>query len=657
MDKSPYRTSQHLAFALRGLGLLGCLVAVLACGSTKDQEAGGGDASAMMGAAGPDASRDAGADGATSSGDRDASTPARDGASLAACDAAAPAVPASGVVFAIDMTKGPARQFQPPSAPAPISAYVYGINGFGKFVATHTRWGLIRQGGDSYTDWNWTINYLNSGADYCYWQGQGGGAGALAGAIAVTTASNGDSIPAAQAKGEAYLATLPIVDHLSAAHGNNTGINNLCPAAAACNGGASSLAVNSGNLDFASVDANSTAFVSNAATKGSAFCLCAPGQPCATGCTVSTNPVYQDEFVNYVRATFGSGAAPIFFMLDNEPNYWGATHPEVWPFTGTVPCQTSNVSFDDIVGRDKAFAAAIKAAWPATKVFGPVVAGDGLVYAHGYADPHLPTEFLDYYLAQMAASQLAGQPLLDVLDVHYYNPSSTPGQCVENPRMFWDPSYTALSPAATDAIDFGWSGIGNYFDTSWYPRRVIPRILDKIAKAYASGAPGLSFSEYNSGCETSIAGAVAEADDLGVFGREGVFAAMAWPLKSLTDNYLVAAYDLYRNYAGGGETVGDMAVRATTTDVAGTSVYAFGHSDDASAVDIVAINKGTTSVSVSFSISHAPPLQTAKIYNIVDGSAAVVAAVATAPALSCTCAVCTLSYTLPATSGTTIVLR
>jgi hypothetical protein len=141
-------------------------------------------------------------------------------------------------------------------------------------------------------------------------------------------------------------------------------------------------------------------------------------------------------------------------------------------------------------------------------------------------------------------------------------------------------------------LDFGWSGLNNYFDTKWYPRQIVPRLLRKIAAAYPSGVvPGLSISEYNGGCETVIAGAVGQADNLGIFGREGAFAAAAWPLQPLTNNYLVAAFDSYRNYDGNGTLVGDTAVGATTTDVANTSVYGFAHSGDATAVDIVAINK------------------------------------------------------------------
>jgi hypothetical protein len=576
---------------------------------------------------------------------------------LSLCDAGVTALPTSGVVFAIDLSKGPARQFEPPAGPTAISEYVYGINGFGSLVAKTTRWGLIRQGGDAWSAWNWTNNYQNSGADYCYWEGQGKGGSALAGALTVVS-GNGDAIPAAQAKGEAYVLTTPILDHVSATFSNNTGINNLCPGSASCNNTTSSVAVNSGNLDFVSVDPNSTAFVPNAAKKGSAFCLCGPGDSSCSGCTVSTGTVYQDEFANYIKTTYGSGGSPIFFMLDNEPNYWGSTHPELWPFTGTVPCETSTVTYDDVVSRNVSFATAIKTAWPTTKVFGPVAAQDGLIYAHDYASPHWPTEFIDYYLAQMAsASASAGQSLLDVLDVHYYNNSSdVASQCVQNPRMFWDPAYTSLSAAATDAVDFGWSGQNNYFDTSWYPRQMIPRLLRKIAAAYTKNAPGLSFSEYNSGCETAIAGAVAQADNLGIFGREGVYAATAWPLQSLTNNYLVAAYDLYRNYDGNGAVVGDTAVSAITTDATDTSVYAFTHSDEASSVEVVAINKQTKSQSVTIAIAHPPALKTASAYDIVDGKAAV-AAESSAPTITCTCAACTLSYTLPAMSATTLVLR
>jgi hypothetical protein len=380
----------------------------------------------------------------------------------------------------------------------------------------------------------------------------------------------------------------------------------------------------------------------------------------------TTGTVYEDEFVNYIKATYGSGAGPVFFSLDNEPNYWAGTHPELWPHTGTPGCGTSGtVTFDNIVSLNTTFATAIKAAWSTTKVFGPVVAQDGIIYAGSYSDPNLPTTFSDYYLGKMAtASATAGKALLDAFDVHYYTSNGSTAQCMQVPRMFWDPNFRDFSASATDSIDFGWSGQNNYFDTQLYPRQMIPRLLGKIATAYSgkgTPAPGLSFSEYNAGCETVIQGGVAEADLLGIFGREGVYAATAWPLKSITTsgqltNYLVAAYDLYRNYDGGGSAVGDTAVSAQTSDVADTSAYAFVHSSSVTGAEIVALNKKTSSLTVTIHIASAPALTTVAAYHLVNGKAGVVA-VTSAPAVTCASAACTVTVTLPAASATTLVLR
>lgn len=564
------------------------------------------------------------------------------------------------VTFSVDVSKGPARQFQPPAKPAPVSPYVYGVNAFAAWNST-TKWGLLRWGGDAMTDWNWTNNFGNSASDYCFWQGNEGGGTTLAGTVAAGT----PSVPSAQSLGAASLVTVPIVDYVaSSAVTNNvwSGSNPACPGTPSCNGG-NGYAMNVANLSFASTTPSSNAFVANHPTKGSAYCTSTTGT-----CAVSTTgAVYQDEFVNYMKVTYGAGAAPVLFMLDNEPNYWPGTHPEVWPHTGTPGCGTTGtVSFDDIVSRNTTYATAIKKAWPSTKTFGPVVAQDGIVYAGDYTDPNLPTPFADYYLGKMAAaSATAGEPLIDAFDVHYYTSNGSTSQCVQVPRMFWDPSFKDFTAAQTDSIDFGWSGQNNYFDTDLYPRQMIPRLEGKIATAYAgnsTAAPGLSFSEYNAGCETTIEGGVAEADLLGIFGREGVYAATAWPLQPVTSNgalvnYLVAAYDAYRNYDGKGSTVGDTTVSATTSDVESTSVYAFTHSGQAAAVDVVGINKTSAPLTVSVDIASAPALTTAAAYQLVSGKAGVVAASGAAPALSCASGSCTVSYTLPALSVSTIVLR
>jgi len=592
------------------------------------------------------------------------------GSSGTAAGATSSSTGAPDVVFAIDMHGGPNRQYHPPSAPAAVSPYVYGFNTFGMMTQNpHTRWGILRNGGDGTTDWNWTNDYTSSAADYCFNQG---GDGRIAGDL-LTTSATADGIPAAQDAGIAYIATIPNVDFVAGPVSNNPYDVNGVQGQYACGacpgplpGCAPSYAsgTDSNTCDFALACNQTTCaananFVPNSPRKGSSFCTCA-GSGCS-GCQIDGDGgVFQDELVNYLKLNYGA-AGGLFFMLDNEPNYWVSTHPEIWPSSGTLSCQTGTVTFDEIVGRNIAYASAIKSVWPETKVFGPVVAQDGIFYAGDYTDPHLPTPFLDYYLGQMAdAGAASGVPLLDSFDIHFYTVASSGPDCLAMPRSFWDPNLgQQYSEAQLWDIYNGYADDADGFFSAWYPPQVIPRVLGAIDTAYsgnASAAPGFSISEYNFGCETAIEGGVAEADGLGVFGREGLFASTVWPLQSLSGSYLPPAFDIYRNYDGAGATVGDLAVSATTSDAVNTSVYAFAHSGDGSQLELVAINKNSTVITIGASIANAASFTTATAYHLVGGNPAVVAASAS-PSLSCAGGSCSIDCTLPAISATTIVLR
>ena len=180
------------------------LAIVAGCGSSSTNGNGGGDGGTGTTTDGssPATTVDSSVDGATGSLDSGGQpSPPTEGGVV---------IPPGSVTFTIDVSKGPARQFQPPATPQKVSPYVYGINGFGNYVKQSTKWGMIRQGGDAYTAWNWASNYGNSGADYCFWQGEEGGGASVAGAIL----QGGDSLPNAQAKGEAYLTTVPILEHV-----------------------------------------------------------------------------------------------------------------------------------------------------------------------------------------------------------------------------------------------------------------------------------------------------------------------------------------------------------------------------------------------------------------------------------------------------------
>ena len=661
MSNIGQRTQIALAAGIATLATLGC------SGTSNNNQATGGSAISASGGA------TAAGGGVTQGGTSEiAGGNASAGGSpigLAALAAAA------SLTFSIDLSRGPASQYAPANAPTAVSPYIYGINGFGYMVARKTRFGLIRQGGDNATPYNWTVDYTNSGADYCYYQGQAEN-GNLAGHVTATT---GDTIPAAQTKSEAFLATIPILDFVAAKWDRNVGWSDS--GSAACPGTDSACSSRSGSykanvkdmltgdpgygqpLDFASSDPNSPAFVGNVMAKGSAFCSCAPGTASCSGCTLATSPVAQDEFVNFIKVNYGSTGAPVFFDLDNEPNYWPSTHPELYANN----CGSGTVTWDDVVSRNVKAAKAAKAAWSNTKVFGPVVAQDGLVYGGDYSSPHFVAgtlEFSDYYLQQLATESVsAGVSLLDVFDVHYYTVGTGDSQCLLAPRLFWDPSTTDLSAATANSLDFNF-GDHSYFDQNWYPRKTIPRLLQKIKNAYSGKnlpLPGLSFSEYNAGCETAISGGVAEADLLGIFGREGVYAATAWPLNCGTDNcnsnFLAAAFDLYRNYDGNGAVVGDTAVLASTSEPEQTSVYAFISSSNANAVDLVVVNKNSSAQSVAISVANAPALTTAKLYQLAGSTAAVAATTGAAPAVACSAGTCTLTISMPGVSASTIILR
>jgi hypothetical protein len=572
---------------------------------------------------------------------------------------------ASAVTFTVDVARGPNRVYTPPATPAPVSPYVYGVNSFAAWQQT-TKWGMLRWGGDGQTDYNWTNNYSNAGSDFCFSQINEGGGATLAGKFTGGT----PSVVTQQALGGASLVTVPILDYVaSSAVTNNvwSGSNPPCPGTPSCGSGSPNpYADNVAGLSFETANPSSSAFVKNHATKGSALCTATSG-----ACAVSTTgPVYQDEFVNFMKTTY-SGSAQVFFMLDNEPNYWPVIHPEIYPSTGTPGCGTSGtVTFDEVVSRNTTFATAVKGAWPGAKVFGPVIAQDGILYAGDYSDPNLPTPFGQYYLAKMAAASVsAGHALIDSFDTHYYTNHSMTGsgdpsaaQCLAAPRLFWDPNFTDYTAAQVGAIDFGYSNA--LIESALYPRQMIPRMLGWIANAYAGHtdlAPGFSISEYDIGCEGQVEGGVAEADLLGIFGREGLFAATMWPLTTVANgttlvNYPVAAFDLYRNYDGHGAVVGDTTVYASTSDVKDTSVYAFTSSTDANEVDLVLVNKLPTATPASITIAHAPSLTSAAAFQLATGTVGVTS-VSAAPAPQCTAGGCSVVVMMPPTSATTLVLK
>jgi hypothetical protein len=142
-------------------------------------------------------------------------------------------------------------------------------------------------------------------------------------------------------------------------------------------------------------------------------------------------------------------------------------------------------------------------------------------------------------------------------------------------------------------------------------------MMTKIATQY----PGtkLAFSEYNHGGEDHISGAIAEADCLGIFGRDSVFAANVWPLQS-TETFMFGAFRIFRNYDGAGAAFGDTSLEATASDIGKASVYTSLDAGHPERVVSVLLNKDTVSHTAGLAITHTQAFSAAQVYQITASS-------------------------------------
>jgi len=489
-----------------------------------------------------------------------------------------------------------------------ISPYIYGVNDGSQLASTHAT--ISRVGGNRMTAYNWENNASNAGSDYQF-ENDDYLCSTSANACVPNSSTAGAFIKGvvdqALAAHAAALITVPIVDYVSA---------DKSPAGDVRNSGSNYL---------------STRFKQNKATKGAAF-VYPPDNTDAY--------VYQDEMVSWLTKT-ADPTATILFQLDNEPDLWSSTHAEVHPVA---------VTYAELAQRDIEYAKAIKAVVPGATVVGPVNYGwAGYVNLQGATDSSADGDFITWWLGQMKAAETsAGKRVVDDLDLHWYPEATGGGTRITDdgtgaaevaareqaPRSLWDMTYTETSWITQDSTNG--------------PIYLIPREMQKITSTY----PGtkLSFSEWNYGGGTDISGAIASADVLGIFGSQGVYMAMMWPMNG-NESYTYAAFKAYRDYDGSGAAFGDTSVGATTTDATNSSVYASLQSSDASKLVIVAINKATSDKVAGIRIEHSTVYTTASVYTITAGGGATLV-----PGTALTSvATNAFRYTMPAQSVSVIV--
>ena len=255
-----------------------------------------------------------------------------------------------------------------------------------------------------------------------------------------------------------------------------------------------------------------------------------------------------------------------FFALDNEPDLWNSTHRDVHP---------APLSYDEIWQRTVDYGSAIKAQDPDALVTGPVPwgwcayfwsaldgCGDGGPDLSGHGGVH----YLEWYLQKAHDYETAnGVRLVDYLDIHYYpqaggvalsDDEGVAAVRLRSLKSLYDPGY----------VDESWIGscCGAAVD-------LIPRMKGWIDARY----PGtkLAITEYNWGGDTGISSALAQAEALAIFGREGVDLAARW-VAPAPGSRVEDAFRFYLDYDGLGSAVAGDSVQAASASVDDVGAYA-----------------------------------------------------------------------------------
>ena len=165
---------------------------------------------------------------------------------------------------------------------------------------------------------------------------------------------------------------------------------------------------------------------------------------------------------------------------------------------------------------------------------------------------------------------------------------------------------------------------------------------------------GIAITEYEGGGFNHIAGTIAQADMLGIFGDQGLFAASFWPPNGTFD-YAMAGFRAFRGFDGTTANFGDTSVQAVSSDISKVAVYASTDSTTPGRVVFVAINR--TKSSLVTGINGITLAGTAAIYQITatsaQGQTPVHPVLVGTQAASGT----SLKITLPALSVTTIDVK
>jgi len=452
----------------------------------------------------------------------------------------------------------------------PISPLIYGV----AFATSNELAGLNftmnRSGGNSETRYNWQLNAHNLGNDWYFESYPDDSA---------TPGASADShIAGSLAGGAQPMITIPMIGWAPKLGSSRAILPSYSVAKYGAQTGTDPWDADAGN---GIASATSLAITNNDPTDAN----------------FPTNAAFEQTFVQHLIRQWGAstnGGVP-FYLMDNEPSIWYSTHRDVHPAGPTM---------QEIRDKILACASMVKSNDPNALVCAPEEYGWSGYFFSGadqqWAGAHSDYNPADYpdraanggwdYLPWLL-NQLhqhdtnTGVRLLDYFTLHCYPQGAEGGSDVstatailrnQSTRQLWDTNY----------VDQSWIGT----QPSNNILMLIPRMKTWVASYYPGTKIGIT--EYNWGAEASINGATAQADLLGIFGREGLDLATRWTTPATnTPSYL--AMKIYRNYDGNRSAFGNLSVSATVPNPDDLSAFAAIRTND-SALTMMVINKNLT---------------------------------------------------------------
>jgi len=492
-----------------------------------------------------------------------------------------------------------------------ISPFVYGNNNETVSEISDAGYTFSRWGGNDASNYNYLLQTRNSAADW-YFENYGGAGDQV------------QLIKDVQNAGSHALTTMAMMDWVAQASGWSFSVETY---GAQCS-------VDPYNTDAGNgqkTDCQTP--VTTEAVTTAYYPLVDTAQECPAGTASGSTCIDRATWANALAAAFNTSSAtcPVpyssitschFYDMDNEPDIWSGTHRDVHP---------APAGYDELANIYEKEATNLKTWDPSAVRFGPVFCC-WWFYWNGSngADKgnHGGVDFLPWWLNQIKwMDQINGARTLDVFDIHAYGDSG-PTTSFTNTQLqaatvrvagyYWDPA----------AVN---QDTNNTYTTNEEPNPGIPFIIPRFKAMVNAIYPGtpLSFTEWGYGVAansgTDFSTAIADADTLGAFGREGLSFASRWGGPSSgTAEY--TAWKLYTNYDGAHHQFGSLSISDQNNGNSNLFTSYAALDSTGTVLTIMVLNKDpSNSTNATFNINGFSP-STYKAYTLASTSSGAIAA-------------------------------